>query len=203
MHWSNQNPGCADDVLQFNIYKKESLNGEYKLITNIPNGVDSTYIHDNILSIVGCYVITGIDSVGNESLFSDSVCIDNPNGACAGNNGCVYRSNETEDTECLTYRLPNVFTPGTDGHNDIFEPFPYSFVESVNIEIFNRWGNLVFHTTNPDVLWKGENQKNNKLCTDGTYYYVCTVNEHCLDGTQPRVIKGFITLIRNKGASKP
>ncbi len=203
LHWINQNPGCAEDVLQFNIYKKDSLNGEYVLIANIPNGTDSSYLHANVFSIVGCYVITGIDSVGNESLYSDSVCVDNPNGACAGNNGCVYNVDETAATECFVYRLPNIFTPGRDGYNDVFMPFPYKFVESVNMEIFNRWGNLVYQTTNPDILWDGTNQNNNKQCGDGTYFYVCTVNEICLKGIEPRVLKGFITLIRNKGATKP
>ena len=203
LHWINQNPGCADDVLQFNIYKKDSLNGEYVLIANISNGTDSTYLHDNILSMVGCYVITGVDSVGNESLYSDSVCVDNPNGACAGNNGCVYNSDETEDAACFVYRLPNVFTPGQDGHNDIFVPFPYRFVESIDMQIFNRWGNLVYQTSNPDILWEGINQENNKECSDGTYFYVCVVNEVCLGGTEARTLKGFITLIKNKGASKP
>ncbi len=203
LHWINQNPGCADDVLQFNIYKKDSLNGEYVLIANIPNGTDSTYLHDNVLSIVGCYVITGLDSVGNESLFSDSVCVDNPNGACAGNNGCVYNTDETAATNCFVYRLPNVFTPGQDGHNDVFVPFPYQFVESVDMQIFNRWGNLVYQTSDPDILWEGVNQENGKECADGTYYYVCTVNEVCLSGIEPRIIKGFITLIKNKGTTKP
>ena len=148
-------------------------------------------------------MITGVDSVGNESLYSDSVCIDNPNGACEGNSGCISNIDENNQGACYKYRLPNVFTPGSDGHNDVFQPFPYSFVESVNIEIFNRWGNLVFQTTNPDILWDGTNQESSKQCVDGTYYYVCTVNEYCLNGIQPRVIKGFISLISNKGGSKP
>lgn len=203
LHWVNFNPGCADDVLQFNIYKKDSISGDYELIANIPNGTDTSYLHTNIASIVGCYVITGVDSVGNESLYSDSVCIDNPNGACEGNKGCVYNKDETQEAVCYEYRLPNVFTPGSDGHNDIFKPFPYSFVASVNMQIFNRWGNLVYQTTNPDILWDGINQETDKLCSDGTYYYLCTVNEYCLGGIQPRVIKGYISLIRNKGSSKP
>lgn len=204
LHWNNFSSGCAEDVLQFNIYKKDSLNGEYYLIANIPNGNDSTFLHSELSSIVGCYVITGVDSVGNESVYSDSVCIDNPNGTCEGNSGCVYPIDETlAETECLKYRLPNVFTPGTDGHNDIFKPFPYSFVESVSMKIYNRWGKLVYETTNPDILWNGTIQENGKPCVDGTYFYVCTVYEHCLSGTQPRVIKGFISLINNKGTSKP
>ena len=136
LFWTIQNPGCADDVLQFNIYRKDSLGGEYALIANIPNGTDTSYLHDNMPSIVGCYVITGIDSVGNESVFSDSVCIDNPNGACAGNLGCVTTPNDLPDTACFVYRLPNVFTPGSDGKNDFFVPFPYRFVEVVDMQNF-------------------------------------------------------------------
>lgn len=199
LHWDNHNPGCADDVLQFNIYKKDSLSGEYELIANIPNGTDSSYLHNELLSIVGCYVITGIDSVGNESMYSDSVCVDNPNGACEGNRGCVYNYNETlAETECLKYRLPNVFTPGNDNLNDIFVPFPFSFVESVSIQIFNRWGKLVYETTNPFINWDGTIQENGKKCVDGTYFYICTVNEYCLGGVEPRIIKGYVSLINNK-----
>ncbi|MGB0881399.1 MAG: gliding motility-associated C-terminal domain-containing protein, partial [Vicingaceae bacterium] len=198
LYWQIQNPGCADDILQFNIYRKDSLTGEYDLIMNIPNGTDTSYLHNNIESIVGCYVITGIDSVGNESAYSDSVCVDNPNGACAGNLGCVSTPTDLPDTACNVYRLPNVFTPGGDGKNDFVIPFPYSFVESVEVEIYNRWGQLVFKTTDPDIIWDGTNQENQSPCADGTYYYVCTINEICLDGSKPRVIKGFVTLIRNK-----
>ena len=91
-----------------------------------------------------------------------------------------------------------MFTPGSDNFNDLFEAFPYNFVESVKIEIFNRWGNLVYETTDPDILWDGTNKENGNLCADGTYYYVCVVNEYCLSGIEPRTIKGFITLISNK-----
>ena len=198
MHWTIQNPGCADDIVQFNIYHKDSLTGNYELITTINNGTDTTFLHNNIASIVGCYVITAVDSVDNESIFSDSVCVDNPNGACAGNKGCVYNVGETEDTECYIYRLPNVFTPGDDLMNDFVQPFPYKFVESIHIEIFNRWGTLMFETTDPAIMWDGINTATGLPCTDGTYYYVCTVNENCLAGITPRVIKGFITLIQNK-----
>lgn len=198
LHWQNPITGCANDVLQYNIYKKDSITGEYVLIANLPNATDSVYIHDNILSVVGCYVITSLDSVENESVYSDSVCVDNPNGACEGNKGCVYNVNDAPAADCFKYRLPNVFTPGTDGLNDIFHPFPYRFVETIHIEIFNRWGTLVYETTDPDILWDGNNFESKQACTDGTYYYVCTVNEQCLNGVTPRIIKGFITLLRNK-----
>lgn len=198
LHWQNQVTGCANDVLQFNIYRKPSLTGVYELITSIHNSLDSTFLHDNIPSIVGCYVITSIDSVGNESVYSDSACVDNPNGACEGNIGCVYDNEDIITKECFEYRLPNVFTPGKDGYNDLFVAFPYRFVDSFHIEIFNRWGQLMFETNNPDVLWDGTNSSTKQSCNDGTYYYVCTINEECLSGTTPRREKGFITLFKNK-----
>jgi len=201
LYWVNKNYGCADDVLQFNIYRKDSIGGAYTLVVNVPSGTDTSYLHDDLQSIVGCYVITGIDSVGNESVFSDSVCVDNPNGACIGNLGCVSTPSDIADTACFVYRLPNVFTPGSDGLNDFFIPFPFRFVGDVELQVYNRWGKLVFETSDPAILWDGINQDTQKECTDGTYYYVCTITEKCLDGFKPRVIKGFLTLIRNKGGA--
>jgi gliding motility-associated-like protein len=178
LSWDSYYENCDDDVLSVNIYKKDSIDGEFYLVTTINNGVDSVFIHDNITSIAGCYILESIDSVGNRSIITDTVCVEN----------------------CPKYELPNVFTPGSDGRNDFFKPFPFQYVKSVDIKIYNRWGNLVFETTNPEILWDGKNQKNSQPCSDGTYFYVCTVNEIYLDGTRPKVLKGFIHLLSNKGS---
>ena len=174
--WSNPTNGCDDDILGYKIYKKDELTGDYYLVTTLSDGTLSSFNHENLKSIAGCYVITATDSVGNESVYSDSVCVDN----------------------CPKYELPNVFTPGNDGMNDFFKPFPYQYVESVDIKIYNRWGNLVFESKDPDVMWDGKNQKGGKLCSDGVYFYTCTVNELYLEGIKPRVIKGFVSLMSNK-----
>jgi len=175
--WSNQfSSVCDDDVLGYRIYKKDTMNGDYYLVTTLNGGSTLSFTHENLKSVAGCYIITALDSVGNESVYGDSVCVDN----------------------CPIYELPNVFTPGTDGMNDFFKPFPYRFVESVEIKIYSRWGNLVFETTNPDVMWDGKNQKGGKLSSDGVYFYTCLVNEIYLDGIKPRIIKGFVHLMSNK-----
>lgn len=179
LQWTNQSGGCSDDVLQYNIYKKDSLTGDYNLVTTITSAAQTNYLHDQLFSIAGCYAVAGLDSVGNESLFSDSICVDN----------------------CPTYRLPNIFTPGGDGMNDIFGPFPYKFVHSISIQIFNRWGNLVFETTDADIMWDGVNIKTKKQCSDGVYYYVCIVNEIKLEGIRPRILKGFVHLMSGKNGS--
>lgn len=181
LNWQTFFSTCADDVLSFNIYKKDSLEGEYELIATINDNNVSNYLHTNLFSIAGCYVITGIDSVGNESVFSDSVCVDN----------------------CPSYNLPNIFTPGGDGMNDFFQAFPFKYVSSIDLEVYNRWGQVIYQTTEPDFKWDGTHQESGTTVPDGTYYYLCKVNEITLEGIKPRLIKGFVTLLRNKGISKP
>jgi gliding motility-associated-like protein len=174
--WENPNTACSDvdDVLSYNIYFTPVLGQEPYLLETIPGSEMTEYNRDFQESIAGCYAITAIDSFGNESDFGESLCIDN----------------------CPLYELPNVFTPGGDGKNDFFKPFPYKFVKDIDLVVFNRWGVEVFRTTDPDIRWEGYDQKNGKALSDGVYYYVCIVNEIRLTGIVPREIKSFVQLIR-------
>jgi gliding motility-associated-like protein len=186
--WTNPNNFCADDVTHYNIYFAPVEGEPLTLIASINSGDDSnandtTYVHWLDNSVAGCYAITALDSLkfngGNESVFSNIVCIDN----------------------CPVYDLPNVFTPGNSGNNDIFHPlYPYRNVESVNFTVFNRWGQVIFHTTDPELGWNGTHKDNGELVPDGTYYYVCEVNFIRLAGIIPRVppLTGFITVFRDK-----
>ncbi len=70
-------------------------------------------------------------------------------------------------------------------------------MESIDLKIYNRWGQKMFGTTDPDILWDGTNNATKRDCTDGVYYYVCTVNEIRLQGIVPRDLHGFIHLLRN------
>jgi gliding motility-associated-like protein len=176
--WRNPNTICTDDVVGYKLYKKDSLQqAEYVLIASFNSSTDTVFTDAELYtSIAGCYYVTAIDSFGNESAFIDSVCADN----------------------CPVYELPNVFTPGNDGFNDMFKPFPYRFVDKIELYIYNRWGQVVFKTTNPDVLWDGTNTETGTPCTDGTYFYVCKVFERYYDGIHIREIKNTLQLIREK-----
>ena len=92
----------------------------------------------------------------------------------------------------VIYKIPNVFTPNGDGKNDVFHLESIG-VRDFAIEIFNRWGELVFESNDQYFQWDGNN-KQGKECPAGVYYYVGQVS-HPQDTRQ---LHGFVTLIRDK-----
>jgi len=176
LKWNNPNESCADDVVKYLIYYRPPLSGTFAFVDSVVGASNTMYHHILQLTIAGCYTMQAADSVGNLSMMSDTVCID-------------------IDT-CGRYRLPNIFTPNNDARNDLFVPFPFSSVEKIDFHIFNRWGNLVFKTTDPHINWDGKVLGTNQPASDGTYFYVCDVYELTLNGTRKRVLKGSITIIR-------
>lgn len=173
LNWTNPNTSCSDDVVKYRIYYKSSVDGDYQIIDSVQGASNTSYQHFPTLTMAGCYVITAIDSFRNESAFSNKLCIN----------------------ECTYYVLPNIFTPNGDGKNDIFKPGPYRFVEYVDMKIYDRWGVLIFETADPDINWDGRYQENNKMVTDGIYYYICDVYEYRLSGLEPRTLVGFIQVL--------
>lgn len=172
--WTNpNNMSCGtDDVVSYNIYYTPTEGGALVLLATVQLSSDTMIVFSNLTSVAGCYAVTAVDTFGNESLYSNIVCVDN----------------------CPEYVLPNVFTPNADGTNDFFIPFPYQYIESVDIKIYDRWGVLVFETKDPALNWDGHDKNSGKLCSDGVYYYTCTVNEIRLEGIVPRKISGFFHL---------
>jgi hypothetical protein len=69
-------------------------------------------------------------------------------------------------------------------------------VEKIDLTIFNRWGRIVFKTDDPKINWDGKNQKNNKDCSQGVYFYVCDVYEITLEGLRKRIIRGSVSIYR-------
>lgn len=177
LNWTNPNNSCADDVVQYNIYYGNQQGAQLNLLASITSATDTAYIHENLLSLAGCYAITAIDSFGNESIFSNVVCVDN----------------------CSDYNLPNTFTPNGDGFNDLFTPIlPYRFIDHIDIKIFDSWGNLVYTASDPMINWDGIDASTGKNAAEGVYYYTCTVYEITVSGIQPFLepYKGYIHLFR-------
>lgn len=64
--------------------------------------------------------------------------------------------------------FPNAFSPDGDGLNDIFN-FESRYIIAVNMNIYNRWGELVYQTTDVDKGWDGT--INGKPAQLGTYIH--------------------------------
>ncbi len=172
LQWNNPNNSCADDVVKYNIYIAETDESALILKDSIKIVSDTIIAFDNLTSIAGCYAITAVDSFGNESLQSAKMCVDN----------------------CPEYELPNVITLNSDGVNDFFKPIKNKFIKDIDLKVYNRWGVLVFETTDPKIMWDGTIVKTKQLCVDGTYFYVCQVNEIRVKGIKQRYLKGFLQI---------
>lgn len=180
--WSNTND-CedTDDTEVYYIYFAPVEGEELVLIDSVFGADNTTYEHTFENAIAGCYAITALDYDAvndrrNESDFSTIQC-------------CDF---ETE------YELPNVFTPNNDGKNDVFEPFPYCFVESIDLVVYNRWGQPVFETTDPDIQWDGIHMDSGTQVPDGVYYYICVVNTIRLSGIESFELTGNVHLLNGK-----
>jgi gliding motility-associated-like protein len=82
--------------------------------------------------------------------------------------------------------IPNVFSPNDDGINDVFR-VDYSGDQPFNVQVFDRWGVMIYESRNKVEGWKGNNMKGDKV-SEGIYYYHVKVGD--------RKFAGDVTLIR-------
>jgi gliding motility-associated-like protein len=177
LFWTNPIETCeeTDDVTGYYIYYAPTQGEPFAQIALIEDATLLEYEHFPDFGIAGCYYVTAIDTFFNESIPSDTVCVDN----------------------CPFYELPNTFTPNADNQNDLFRPFPYCFVERVDFKVYNQWGELIFETQDPELNWDGTNLRGADV-SDGVYYYNCQVYEQRVSGVviRPEILKGYIEVIR-------
>lgn len=89
--------------------------------------------------------------------------------------------------------IPNVFTPNIEGPNDELY-IETCYLIDLDIKIFNRWGNLVFQTSDNSVYWDGN--FNNNPVAEGVYFLLITgVDE--MNNNELIIVKQAIHLFRN------
>jgi gliding motility-associated-like protein len=108
-------------------------------------------------------------------------------GACASVSDTISIVVYTTGSE---FFMPNAFTPNGDGKDDVFRIPPQVNFALTNFEIFDRWGNKVFETSDIDQGWDGKYK--GSPADIATYIYVITGND--LNGKVFH--KGTVVLIR-------
>ncbi len=105
----------------------------------------------------------------------------------------TYRDSATvefRDCSCNVY-VPNAFSPNDDGLNDKFTIGTVCSFQVFNLSIYNRWGQLVFHSNSPEHMWDGSCM--NKPAMDGVYVWSLHYRTNRLE---EEVIQGKVQLLR-------
>ena len=94
----------------------------------------------------------------------------------------------------FTFYAPNAFTPNDDDHNNKFIPKGSGWDKSTfNMWIFDRWGNIVYDTTNPEKGWNGRTANDGELSPMDVYVWKVTLTD---DTGNNHKFLGRVTLIR-------
>lgn len=164
-----------DDYVEFYIYYAPTTADSLVIIDTVQS---LSFNHIRLdSSLTGCYAVRGIDGAGNLAEVPQRKCVE----------------------DCPNYELPTAFTPNGDNDNDIYTPIiPYRLVQKIDMKIYNRWGNLVFETEDPNINWDGRDQKNDKELDTGVFFYTCTLFINSLDGLRKieEPLEGYIHLYR-------
>jgi len=86
-------------------------------------------------------------------------------------------------------KINNTFTPNGDGVNDTWEITGLIAYVNATVDIFDRYGQKVFHSIGYPKAWDGT--INGKPVPTGVYYYV--INPHF---NEERAISGYVTVLR-------
>lgn len=89
--------------------------------------------------------------------------------------------------------IPNTFSPNGDGINDTWEILGIEAYPNCHIQVYTRWGQLVFQTSgySKEKRWDGTSNSGRELAT-GTYYYVINLRDDQYD--EP--LKGIVSIVR-------
>lgn len=112
----------------------------------------------------------------------------------AQNGACISETDSfTVDMSLACFlEVPNVFTPNGDQVNDYFSLVSYAGIQSLEIDIVNRWGNPVRSFAKPDFQWDGKDTSGNEMA-EGVYFYCLTA----ILGSGEEIEKqGFIEVLR-------
>jgi large repetitive protein len=119
-----------------------------------------------------------------------SVLVTDRNGCSVTKSDIVLKGDTT--TYCLETSPIMSVNVDKDGKNDYFRVRRCDF-KSVGLQVFNRWGQLVFETDDYNDEWDGKD-RNNKLIPEGGYFYIIRAGK---GGGRVEIRRGTITVLRD------
>lgn len=169
---------CITSPVAFSIISAETINsiqwsfGDTLSVSNSDNSINTSHIY----SLPGAYSVQAIVNFacGVDTLFKT----------------ISLSSCEKTNEDCSLY-MANSFSPNDDGINDTYFPKSICATEHFELVIFNRWGEIVYSSTNPLETWDGKS--NGIACFDGVYAYVI---KYKFPSQSAENAYGIITLLR-------
>ncbi|RYY44631.1 MAG: T9SS type B sorting domain-containing protein [Chitinophagaceae bacterium] len=105
--------------------------------------------------------------------------------------GCTGRDSILISSDCSDIYFPSAFTPNADGKNDFFGPLGNVYnMQGYVLQVYDRYGNLVFSSTNPLKKWDGSYKGG--LPNTGAFVWM---SSFILNG-KPQFRKGSVSIIR-------
>ena len=108
--------------------------------------------------------------------------------------GCKDSAMTSLFIEPFTLYAPNTFTPDGNQFNNVFLPVSYLPMIEWKLQIFNRWGELVYETTDTNEAWDGT-EPNGRMSPDGIYIWKATYVT-CEPLSQEKIETGHVNLLR-------
>ncbi len=99
--------------------------------------------------------------------------------------------------DCMVY-VPNSFAPNGDNINDAIAPVCECGFTQYDFRVYNRWGDLIFQSNNPNQFWVGSSDESvNIFAQDGVYNWVLNGVSRSINGELIlHDLKGSINLVR-------
>lgn len=107
-------------------------------------------------------------------------------------NGCASTATGQVAVSGSVVYSPTAFSPNNDGMNDTWLPVAIG-ATSYALEVFNRWGERVWHTEDKQVPWLGQHESGQHFVEDGVYSWVLRIED---DLRNPEIHKGNVLLFR-------
>jgi gliding motility-associated-like protein len=171
--------------------ERDTIQISYRKLPTLSLGQDTVLCHGQSITLEP--TVNGVAFLWQDGSTAARYTITKPGTYhLAVSNDCGIASDEIVITEGLcTIAMPNAFTPNRDGKNDLFRVKHPSFIKEFRMQVYNRWGQVVFHTTDPYKGWDGT--ANGSPAPEGNYVWTIKLTDK---SSVKQFFRGNVMLIR-------